>query len=88
MNDFEIWVYRGLIAAMIGLIYFLFQKWIKRIDLKFDELIKAVQDLSRDGVRHSEQIFGINDRLRAHDGRLNDHSNRIRKLETKDNLNG
>jgi len=81
--EFEIWLYRGLLTVLIILIFFLLRRWINRIDGKFDELIKAVKELALDGVKHAEQIKFINDRLKNGETRLNDHSSRLRCLETK-----
>lgn len=81
MNEFEIWVYRGLIAALIILLYYLFQRWIRRIDGKFDELIKAVQRQNEQAIRQSGEINNLTKRVDSNCERLDDHAKRLRSME-------
>lgn len=78
MSDFEIWIYRAL-ATLAAL----FIGWYaKKLIAKIDELICTIQELAKNDVKQANQIDNIHDRLRVNDNRLNDHSQRIRKLET------
>jgi membrane protein implicated in regulation of membrane protease activity len=81
MNEFEIWVYRGLITALIIVLYYLFQRWIRRIDQRFDELIKAVQKQNEQAIRQSGEILNLTKRVDTCCKRLDDHSKRIRMIE-------
>ncbi len=80
--EFEIWVYRGLVGVFLAVLYFLFQKWVKRIDSKFDTLIEAVQEQSKEAVRQSGEISNLTKRVDSNDKRLYDHSKRLRTIET------
>lgn len=86
--DFEIWVYRGLIGLLLIILWFVVQRFTKKIDEKFDELIAAVHDLSKSSALQNSEIRHIERKAEAHDTRLNDHSKRIRKLETENNKSG
>jgi hypothetical protein len=86
MSDFEIWIYRALVSILVIVIGWYLQKLV----LKIDELICTIQELAKNDVKQAAQIDNINDRLRVTDGRLNDHSQRIRTIEinNKKILNG
>ena len=77
MSEFEIWLYRSLIAILVLLVGWYMQKLIAKID----ELITTIQELAKNDVKQAQQIENIHDRLRVNDVRLDDHSQRIRKLE-------
>jgi len=83
MEGFELWFYRGALAVFFAILYFLFQKWIGRIDKRFDELIEAVNDISKSLVRQSVEIGNLTKRVDSNDKRLYDHSRRLRNMENK-----
>jgi len=78
MSEFEMWLYRALATILVVLIGW----YLKKLIAKIDELIFTIQELAKNDVKQAGQIENIHDRLRVTDGRLNDHSQRIRKLET------
>lgn len=77
MSDFELWVYRALVSVLVIVIGWYMQKLV----VKIDELICTIQELAKNDVKQAADIDHINDRLRVTDGRLNDHSQRIRTIE-------
>lgn len=81
MKGFEIWMYRGIIAVLLMISWYFIRVWAKRIEEKFDTVIKTLQDM---GLKNKEQtmlIQNLMDNKKSVGNRLNDHSKRIRNLE-------
>lgn len=88
--DFEVWIYRFVISVLGVILWFGIQRLIK----KFDELIQSINDLTAQSGQQQEQIKGIHNTIYDHNKRMNDHSQRMRKIElehascfNKDHLN-
>ena len=81
MPEFEIWIYRGLIAALFLIVGWVVKLFATKVFDKFDELIQAVNALSSQYAAHEGQIKQVVDLQADHSNRLNDHGGRIRTLE-------
>lgn len=77
MPEFEIWIYRTLIAIMAVVLWFAIQRLIK----KFDELIRSINELTLQNQSHNDQLKLLNDVVKEHRERLNKHGDRIRDIE-------
>lgn len=85
MIEFEVWIYRALIAGFFVVVFYLFKQWSTKIDRKFDQLIEAINNLRIDTARQNSEIFNVTKRIDSHDTRLGDHSKRIRTIENNQN---
>jgi hypothetical protein len=77
MNEFEVWVYRGAIVILLAILWYLAKgvlKQLKEINgtLKFVQIHTAKTDKDVQAIQ-KEQL--------NHQGRLNNHADRIRELE-------
>lgn len=90
MDAFEVWAYRGLIALLLVVLWYVVRKFTSNISFKFnqitekiDVLIEAIRGLGETNVAHEERIKSIQKSVDDHTKRLNDHSKRIREIEIK-----
>jgi hypothetical protein len=74
MNEFEIWLYRGLIAALVMIVGYVVKVFATRVTDRLDKLIDAMNT-------HEGRISQIVQTQEDHSKRLNDHGGRIRTLE-------
>lgn len=88
MSEFELWFYRGLIGVAFLLVMFLakmfinlVKKFADKVMDKFDILIDAINTLSGKNIAQEEQIKTLVEQHTDHSKRLNDHGERIRKVE-------
>ena len=81
--EVQIWVLSGLVTLLLIVVWFSVRNWVKRIDVKFDALIKAVQSQTVANVKQAGEINGLTKRIDVGETRLDDHSKRIRKIEIK-----
>jgi hypothetical protein len=79
--EFEIWIYRGLIGFILMVIWYFIKRWSVKIDQKFDELIKAVNQVGLKNETQNGQIEILNRVQATHETRLNDHAKRLRNVE-------
>jgi len=79
MSEFEIWAYRGIIAVAFLILWWGFQRLIK----KFDELIKSIEKLTLQNQSHNDRLKVLDEVVRDHRVRINKHDDRIRKIEQK-----
>lgn len=74
MDQFEIWVYRGLIGLLLIVVWWVVKRWADGISNKFDKLIKLMNDYT---TKTAEQEV----RLSTLEKRADNHGERIRDLE-------
>jgi hypothetical protein len=77
MSDFEVWIYRGAIVVLLAILWYLAKgvlKQLKEINttLKFVQIHTAKTDKDVEAIK-KEQL--------NHEGRINNHSQRIRDIE-------
>lgn len=81
MGEFELWVYRGLIAVLALIASYFLKKFADRVTDKLDEMITAMNQLSEKNVTNESRITRILDQQLEHTVRLNGHGERIRNVE-------
>lgn len=79
--DVPNWVLSGLVALAGGGIVFFVKRLITRIDLKFDQLIGEVKNLSVNMAEQKIETTNLSKRVDSQDNRLNDHAKRLRSME-------
>lgn len=77
MEAVQIWVLTGLVGAFFIVLVKIFSAGLKRLDT----LIQEVHELNITVSSHKGDIERNADKTNSQDGRLNKHSDRIRKLE-------
>lgn len=83
MGEFEIWVYRGIIALLLIVIWWGLTNFSKKIDDNFKSLIGAVKEQSESLIRQEAEVSDLGKRVETNEKQLNDHSTRIRQIENK-----
>lgn len=95
INEFEIWIYRGVIGILLLLVWWVVKKSITNIELKFDStnsriervatsvlnISNSVNDAVTEIKIRDERMSNMMKLLDTHDVRINDHSARIRNIE-------
>lgn len=81
VTEVQNWILFGVTGLLLTIVWFSLRRWVVRIDKKFDELIRAVNDLIISNEKQNVEILNITKRVDCHDKRLNDHSKRIRNIE-------
>ena len=81
MSLFEIWFSRGIIAVLLIVAWYFVRVWAKRIEEKFDQIIKSLQAMSNMNIEQQEAIKQLNYSRQKHEERLDKHGDRIRSLE-------
>ncbi|MEI6683435.1 MAG: hypothetical protein WCO44_12435 [Bacteroidota bacterium] len=79
MSEFEIWVYRGAIVVLLGILWYLAKGVLKELKL----IREFLQELKNIQTRQDEIIKGIQEHVGDHKTRLDNHSERIRNVELK-----
>ena len=74
MDEFEVWLYRALIAALVMIVGYVVKVFATRVIDRLDKLIEAM-------TTHEGRIKQIEEQQVDHSKRLNDHGERIRKVE-------
>jgi len=88
MGEFELWFYRGVIGIAVLIVGFgvkmaisMGKEFVAKVMDKFDILIEAINTLSGKNIAQEEQIKALVEQHTDHSKRLNDHGERIRKVE-------
>lgn len=79
MTEFEAWIYRGVIAALLSVIWY----FAKRVLVELREMNANIKSIGDKGIIHDGKLEMINNTVDEHRNRLNDHSKRIRTVEQK-----
>jgi hypothetical protein len=80
---FELWIYRGLIAILLVIVWYVVKKFTAGILTKIDIVIQKLSDLALSNNTHEERITNLIEADKQFAKRLDDHAIRIRKIETK-----
>jgi len=88
LEQILVWVLTGLITASAVIIWYSVKSWkesmqesIKTVVCKIEDLIKTVNDLAKADVKNSIYIKTLYKQHEIHATRLNDHGDRLKKLE-------
>ena len=79
MTDFEVWVYRGAIVVLLGILWYLAKGVLKELKL-IREFLQALQLIQ---TRQDEVVKSIQEHVSEHQSRLNSHSERLHNVELK-----
>jgi len=83
MDTIKIWVLTGVLATGFSVILFAARIIATRFGAKMDILISSVERLTMVTTQQAEQIKNLHTKEAVNTSRLNDHSVRIRNLESK-----
>lgn len=83
--NFEVWAYRALIGAFGMIIWYIIRQWTIKIPQKLDTLIEVMKDLSIKIETQKGEVKLLSKLLATQEQRINDHSERIRDVEIKQN---
>ena len=78
---FEVWIYRGCIVVLLGILWYLAKGVLKELKL----IRSTLQALQMVEVRHEENIKNVNEKIDTHEHRINEHAGWIRDVENKQN---
>ena len=79
MSDFETWVYRGVIAVTLIILWYFARQVLNQLK----EMNVQLKQMNDKGIVHDGKLELINNTVDDHRNRLNDHSKRIRTVEQK-----
>lgn len=77
MSEFEMWVYRGAIAILLAILWYLGKGVLKQLK-EINSTLKSVQIQN---TRTQKDVEAIKKEQANHEGRLNNHAERIREIE-------
>jgi len=77
MSDFEIWVYRGSIIILLGILWYLAKGVLKQLK----EINSNIKVISDQGLKQEGDIKLINEKVTSNTDELKDHEKRIRVVE-------
>ncbi|MEI6898547.1 MAG: hypothetical protein WCL00_01615 [Bacteroidota bacterium] len=83
MSEFETWVYRGIIALLLIVLWAVIKIGATKILEELKAMNTSLRVLSDSSLIHDQNIKTVNDRIGTHEVRLNDHGERIREVERK-----
>lgn len=81
MNQFEIWVYRGLIGLLLILVWYFIKAGFSGIREDIRELIAEIKHISNENATFNEKFAVVNHRFTDVFERLNHADDKIRHLE-------
>jgi len=81
MSEFETWVYRGVIAVLAIILWYLLQNGFYNISKTLKEMLEEIRALNTLIARHDEKILSIHSEIDKMQMQLNDHSEKIRDIE-------
>lgn len=82
MTPFETWLYRAVIAAILLVVWYFVQRFVNNVQEKLDDIQEGINKLNNQSVVHEERLKAMNLAIESHGERLNDHSQRLRAVET------
>lgn len=88
MNELLIWVITGfmvlllvIVARLLYIAWYAFTSWRDSLEAKLSELIEGIQRLVNDNTSTKSELRNLTKRVDTHEGRINNHSNRVRSIE-------
>ena len=83
MSEFETWVYRGVIALLLIVVWAVIKIGAKKILEELRDMNCSLKILSDSSLIHDGDIKLVKDQVGSHEKRLSDHTVRIRDVERK-----
>ncbi len=81
----EVLLWRLIAGAALAIVSYMAQQWFKALNLKIDDLIKAIKDVAVLNEKQNGDIRIIKEVQELHNKRLDSHARRIEKIENKKN---
>ncbi|HNX87713.1 MAG TPA: hypothetical protein PKH58_01410 [Paludibacteraceae bacterium] len=82
MTPFETWLYRGIIAVILLIVWYFIQRFVNNVQDKLDDIQDGINKLNNQSGVHEERLKAMNMAIESQGERLNDHSQRLRMVET------
>jgi hypothetical protein len=79
MTEFETWLYRGIIAVALIVIWY----FLSRLLTEIQEMNANIKLIGEKGLVHDGKLELVDNKVTQHESRLNDHTNRLRCVERK-----
>lgn len=77
----EVLLWRLIAGAALAIVSYMAQQWFKRLNAKIDELINTIKEVALMNERQSGDIRMLKQAQEVHERRLNNHSDRLKKIE-------
>ncbi len=85
-DQFLLWAYQGVILGLLAIIWRATQWLAKKILDELKEMNSSLKILSDNSLIHDGEIKLAKEQSQNHDKRLNDHTNRLRNVERKQDM--
>ncbi|MFZ4545930.1 MAG: hypothetical protein ACOYN4_00765 [Bacteroidales bacterium] len=85
MGEFETWVYRGLIAIGVIIIWWAAKRFISKVLDKLDQLIEKIDKLAEANSAHEEKFTWINKTVELLTNQVKGLEARLRRVENQYN---
>ena len=79
MSPFETWLTSGIIGVALVVIGF----FLQRLLAEMKEMNANIKLISEKGLVHDGKLELVDTKVKQHETRLNDHTDRLRKVERK-----
>lgn len=81
MNEFELWLYRGLIAVLLGVVWYFIQSGFSGIRNDIKELIAEVKRLNEKNASNDVQFKFITEKLNDNNNKIEDLQKDVKQLQ-------
>ena len=82
MSEFEVWIYRGVIVVLLVIVWY----FAKGILVQLKEMNNSLKNLNDKSLIHDGNLMLVHDKISNHETRINDHAQRLRKVESRQDL--
>jgi len=82
MNEFEIWLYRGVILSLLAIVWY----FAKGILVQLKEMNATLKTLNDKSLILDGNLELVREKVNNHEGRLNNHGERIKAVEHKQDI--
>ncbi len=83
METVKVWVLAGTVCVLAAVLGFMIKLVTKEVIKRLDDIVNELKQLTKTSTAQKEKIKYLQDQDILINGRLNEHSGRIRSLELK-----
>lgn len=83
MTEFELWLIRSLIVALVVYLWWSLRGSWKQILSELKDVNQNIKALGEKGIQHDGKLEMVQNQVKVHEDRLGDYSKRIREIEKK-----
>ena len=87
LSEIKIWVLISVAGIMATVLGFMIRVVTGQVIKRLDEIVMELKQLTQATTIQGQQIKGLQEQDAMIHRRLNEHSSRIRSLETRNNIN-